>query len=222
MMPESERRMAPAEKETGRLESFSDGVFAVAITLLVLDLIVPDLPGSPTPRALAIALWQRWPSYLAFVTSFGTILIMWINHHALFKLVRRSDTLFMLANGFLLLLATAVPFATALVARYLLATAASTACAVYAGGFAVVNIAFNLLWLSIAHDRRLLHPHVPQARVDSLTRSFLLAFPVYLGATLMAFWNPYASIGVCFCLWIAWAITGYERAPAHELRSTAG
>ena len=49
-----------------------------------------------------------------------------------------------------------------------------------------------------------------------------MAFPMYLGATLLAFWNPYASIGVCFCLWITWAITGYERAPAHEPRSTAG
>jgi uncharacterized membrane protein len=217
MMAESERRAAPTEKETGRLEAFSDGVFAVAITLLVLNLVVPDLPSrSETPAVLTAALGREWPSYLAFVTSFGTILIMWVNHHALFKLVRRSDTLFMFANGFLLLLVTAVPFATALVARYLVTPAAPTACAVYAGGFAVVNIAFNLLWRSIAHERRLLHPHVPQARVDVLTRSFLTAFPVYAGATALAFWNAYASIGVCFCLWILWAITGYERTPAHE------
>ncbi len=146
MMAESERRAAPTEKETGRLEAFSDGVFAVAITLLVLNLVVPDLPSrSETPAVLTAALGREWPSYLAFVTSFGTILIMWVNHHALFKLVRRSDTLFMFANGFLLLLVTAVPFATALVARYLVTPAAPTACAVYAGGFAVVNIAFNLL-----------------------------------------------------------------------------
>ena len=215
-MVESERRVAPMEKETGRLESFSDGVFAVAITLLVLNLIVPELSGPPTPAALAAALAREWPSYLAFVTSFGTILIMWVNHHALFKLVRRSDTLFMFANGFLLLLVTAVPFATALVARYLVTAAAPAACAVYAGGFAVVNIGFNLLWWSIAHERRLLHPHVPQARVDGLTRSFLTAFPIYAGATALAFWNAYASIAVCFCVWIVWAITGYERTPARE------
>lgn len=116
-----------------------------------------------------------------------------------------------------LLLTTAVPFATALVARYLTTPAAPVACAVYAGGFGVVNIAFNLLWWSIAHERRLLHPHVPQARVDTLTRSFPTAFPVYLVATLLAFpfKYAYASIAVCFCLWIVWAITGYERTPAH-------
>ncbi len=217
-MIEGDGRAAPTEKETGRLESFSDGVFAVAITLLVLNLVVPDLPAtSETPAALMAKLAQGWPSYLAFVTSFGTILIMWVNHHAIFKLVRRADTLFMFANGFLLLLTTAVPFGTALVARYLATPAAPVACAVYAGEFAVVNIAYNLLWWSIAHERRLLRPQVPQARVDGLTKSFASAFPVYLGATLLAFWNAYASIAVCFCLWIVWAITGYERTPAREL-----
>ena len=210
MVIENAQRAAPMEKETGRLEAFSDGVFAVAITLLVLNLVVPPLSDSPTAAALAANLAGQWSSYLAFVTSFGTILIMWVNHHAIFKLVRRADTLFMFANGFLLLLVTVVPFATALGARYLGTPAASVACAVYAGVFAVANIAYNLLWWSIAHERRLLHPHVPQARVDRLTRSFLTGFPVYLTAALLAFpfRYAYASIALCFCLWIVWAITG--------------
>jgi TMEM175 potassium channel family protein len=214
-MGQSEGRAAPTEKEAGRLESFSDGVFAVAITLLVLNLVVPEL-RAPTAAALASALREQWPSYLAFATSFGTILIMWVNHHAIFKLVQRADTLLMFANGFLLLVVTVVPFETALVARYLGTPAATTACAIYAGGFAVGNIAYNLLWVSIAHARRLLHPHVPQARVDRLTMNFLTGFPIYLGATALAFWNAYASISVCFCLWIFWAMTGYERTPARD------
>jgi uncharacterized membrane protein len=218
MVGASAQRETPTEKETGRLESFSDGVFAVAITLLVLDVVVPDLPGTPTAAALVRALAKEWTSYLAFVTSFGTILIMWVNHHAMIKLVRLADTLFMFANGFLLLLVTAVPFATALVARYLGTPAAPTACAVYAGGFAVGNVAYNLLWRSIAHERRLLHPHVPQVRVDALTRSFVAGFPAYLTATALAFWNAYASIAVCFCLWILWAVTGYERLPGRAQR----
>ena len=205
----------PAEKETGRLESFSDGVFAVAITLLVLNLAVPELPGTPTAAALAAALGRYWPSYLAFVTSFGTILIMWVNHHAIVRLARQVDTLFLFANGFLLLLVTAVPFVTALIARYLSTPAASVACAVYAGTFAIGNLAYNLLWRSIAHERRLLHPHVAQARVDMLTTSFVAGFPSYLLAVALAFWNPYASVAVCFVLWILWAVTGYERPPEH-------
>jgi uncharacterized membrane protein len=147
------------------------------------------------------------------LTSFGTILIMWVNHHAIVKLVRRADTLFVFANGFHLLHVTVVPFITALVARYLTTPAASTACAIYAGGFAVGNLAYNLLWRSVAHQRRLLHPSVPQARVDQLTKSFLASFPIYLVATALAFWNAYVSIALCFCLWVVWAITGYERLP---------
>lgn len=200
--------------ETGRLQSFSDGVFAVAITLLVLNLVVPSLPGPVrtwTPLGLAQAVGREWPSYLALVTSFGTILIMWVNHHAIVKLVRRADTLFVFANGFHLLHVTIVPFITALVARYLTTPAASMACAIYAGVFAVGNLIFNGLWRAGAHERRLLHPHVPQARVDQLTKSYLAGFPVYLVATALAFWNAYVSIALCCCLWVIWAITGYER-----------
>jgi uncharacterized membrane protein len=216
MTVERERRAVHdlTETETGRLQSFSDGVFAVAITLLVLTLAVPSLPGPSsqwTAEQLAAKLGEEWPSYLTFLTSFGTILIMWVNHHAIVKLVRRADTLFVFANGFHLLHVTIVPFITALVARYLTTPAASTACAIYAGVFAVGNLVFNGLWRSGAHERRLLHPSVPQTRVDQLTKSYLAGFPVYLVATAVAFWNPYVSIAVCCCLWVVWALTGYER-----------
>lgn len=116
MTVERKRRAAQDDTETGRLQSFSDGVFAVTITLLALNLVVSSLKGEPTAEALAGALAQGWPSYLAFVTSFGTILIMWVNHHAIVKLVRRADSLFVLANGLHLLHVTVVPFITVLVA----------------------------------------------------------------------------------------------------------
>jgi len=88
------------EKQTGRLESFSDGVFAVAITLLVFNLQVPQ--GATSVTALGSALLQQWPAYLAFMTSFATILIMWASHHAIFKMVYKVDTPFLFANGLLL------------------------------------------------------------------------------------------------------------------------
>src|SRR6266581_5451932 len=80
-------------KETGRIEAFSDGVFAVAITLLVFDLKVPQPLAGDTLSitGLGSALLHQWPSYLAFVTSFATILIMWVSHHSIFKLVDKSD-----------------------------------------------------------------------------------------------------------------------------------
>src|SRR5258708_35435894 len=147
------------EKQTGRLESFSDGVFAVAITLLVFNLQVPHLPtGAISVAALGSALFAQWPSYLTFITSFATILIMWASHHGIFRMVYRADTPFLFANGLLLLLVTVVPFPTSLVAQYLSTPAAALACAGYAGGFVVVHGAYNLPWGAATPRPRLLPP----------------------------------------------------------------
>ncbi len=211
----SELRAGTVEKQTGRLESFSDGVFAVAITLLVFNLQVPHLPaGAISVPALGSAVLKQWPSYLTFITSFATILIMWASHHGLFKLVYQADTPFLFANGLLLLLVTVVPFPTSLVAQYLITPAAALVCAVYAGVFVVINVAYNLLWWAAMRQRCLLHPAVTPRQVKRLTRRILLGLPVYLLATLLAFWNPYVSLGLCSCLWIFWAFAFYERSPS--------
>lgn len=212
MMITNQKREAAVVKETGRIEAFSDGVFAVAITLLVFGLKVPPLsPETFSVGGLALALFKEWPSYLIFITSFATILIMWLSHHGIFKLVHRSDSPFLFANGFLLLLVTLVPFPTSLVAQYLTTPAAAVTCAVYSGVFVVINVAYNLLWWSAAHRHRLLNPGVSPAQVKSLTRKILIGFPLYLLATLLAFWNPYVSLGICSGLWIFWAFSFYER-----------
>jgi len=205
------------EKQTGRLESFSDGVFSVAITLLVFNLQVPHLPtGAISVPALGSALFAPWPSYLTFITSFATILIMWASHHGIFRMVYRADTPFLFANGLLLLLVTVVPFPTSLVAQYLSTPAAALACAVYAGIFVVINVAYNLLWWAATRQRRLLHPAVTPRQVKRLTRHILLGLPVYGLSTLLAFWNPYVSLGLCSCLWIFWAFTFYEGSPSRR------
>ena len=103
-------------KETARIEAFSDGVFAIAITLLVLDLKVPR--GMAEGRDLLAALVGQWPAYLAFVTSFATIGIMWINHHRMFTLIGRTDDGLLVLNGLLLLGVTFVPFPTGVLAEY--------------------------------------------------------------------------------------------------------
>jgi uncharacterized membrane protein len=206
------------KKETGRIESFSDGVFAVAITLLVFDLKVPLPPAGETftVAGLGKALYLQWPSYLAFITSFATILIMWVSHHGIFKLISKSDSPFIFANGFLLLLVTVVPFPTSLVAEYLLTPAAAMACAVYSGIFVVINLAYYLLWWTASRHRRLLNPDVSPEQVKKHTRNILFGFPTYMLATLSAFWNPYASIAICSGLWIFWAFIFFERSPIAE------
>ena len=206
-----ERQETSGEKETGRLEAFSDGVFAVAITLLVFSLQVPTLVSPYTSEHLVGMLLMHWPSYLAFFISFATILIMWISHHVMFKLINKSDTLFMFANGFLLLLVTTVPFPTQLIATYLATPVAGVACAIYAGLFMIINLAYNLLWWLAAHQSRLLKDHVSPALIKTRSRNYALGVPCYLLALVLAFWNPAVSIGICSVLWLFWSFTTYER-----------
>ena len=196
--------LTPKEGGTSRLEAFSDGVFAIAITLLVLDLKVPSVQPAE-PAALAEALGKGWPSYLTFLLSFATILIMWVYHHRLFQSVRRSETRLLFSNGFLLLLVTAVPFPTALVGAYLTTPAASVACATYAGFFALIDLGYNLLWLVVAGQQpgfRLRGNRIPTSMLTSF-----LGLPCYLIAMVIAFWIPVLTIAICGALWVVWAVT---------------
>src|SRR5215831_1579384 len=136
--------MTEEAKETARVEAFSDGVFAIAITLLVLDMKVPSAKDLPADARLVSALGRQWPTYLAYVTSFLTILIMWINHHRLFQNIKRTDQIFLMLNGLLLMGVTIVPFPTGLVAEYIRHREAGTAAAVYSGCFVVIAIFFNV------------------------------------------------------------------------------
>jgi uncharacterized membrane protein len=145
-----------SEKNTARVEAFSDGVFAIALTLLILEIRVPHLADGASNRELGSALLALWPSFLAFLLSFGVVLTMWINHHEFMRVVERADARFLFANGFLLLMVTFVPFPTALLAQYLGTRAANAAVAFYCGTFVMVNIAFNVLLYSVVKNRRLL------------------------------------------------------------------
>lgn len=205
-------------KETGRLEAFSDGVFAIAITLLVLDLKVPRLEEPVSSEKLLASLADQWPSYFPFLTSFATILIMWISHHNLFKLIYKSDNLFMFANGLLLLMVTFVPFPTGVVADYLTTPAAPAACAFYAAIFVVINLIYNFFWWSAAYHRRLLKSAISTVTVKRISRSFLLGLPGYLAATIVAWWSPVISILICAVMWVFWAFTRYDEAKNTERR----
>jgi uncharacterized membrane protein len=209
-MPEQTEAPAIREKETGRLEAFSDGVFAIAMTLLALELKVPhfDAGGDMTAKLIA-GLDGQWPSYFAFLTSFFTVLIMWVHHHAIFRLVRGVDATLLFANGFLLMLVTAVPFPTAVVAEYLRTPAAAAACTFYAGFFVLIGIAFMvLLWA--AFRKEVLYPDASPATIARLRRSYRLGPPLYLAATVAATFSPWLAMGICTASWIVWAATTRE------------
>jgi uncharacterized membrane protein len=196
------------ERGNGRLEALSDGVFAVAITLLVFNLKIPSLPGPQSLSAswLATQLWSEWPAYLAFTISFATILVMWVNHHRIFRLVRGSSPAFVFVNGFLLMLIALTPFPTAILSEYFATPASATACAVYSGFFIFINIGFTALWQTAVHQRRLLERGLPPKLIQSVSRRNLLGLPGYSAAFIAAFWLPGLSLAICLLLWIYWAI----------------
>ena len=209
-MPQDTQAAAIREKETGRLEAFSDGVFAIAMTLLALELKVPhfDGGGNMTDRLIS-GLTNQWPSYFAFLTSFFTVLIMWVHHHAIFRLVKGADATLLFANGSLLMLVTVVPFPTAVVAEYLRTPAAGAACAFYAGFFVLIGIAFIvLLWAAFRPS--IVDPDASPTTIARLRKSYRLGPPLYLAATIAAPFSPWLAMGICTALWIVWAATTRE------------
>jgi uncharacterized membrane protein len=203
---EKQERTEPA-KETARVEAFSDGVFAIAITLLVLELKVPH-PEHATPRELLRGLAAEWPSYFALLTSFGTVLIMWVHHHAIFRLARRADGPLVFANGFLLLMVTVVPFPTAVVAEYLTTPAARVAAGFYAGLFVVLAVSFQVLLRAVLRGCDL-----SGAVVERLRRGYRLGPVMYLVATLAAPLSAWLSLGICTLLWIYWGVMAFRLDP---------
>lgn len=196
------------EKETGRIEAFSDGVFAIAITLLVLDIKVPHIYGLSARDSLFVALMQQWPMYLAYCISFFTILIIWANHHCLFNFIRRSDDRFVFLNGMVLLLVTFVPFPTALLSEYIRSAHAQIAAAVYSGTYLLIAFVFNLAWGYASYGNRLLDRHADPCLIKTISRQYRIGLPLYLGAFLLSFiWVP-ASITMCFVLALFFAFTG--------------
>src|SRR5438093_4481800 len=134
----------PLAESTTRLEAFSDGVFAIAITLLVLEIRVPHPETAAAAGHLWAGLAALWPSYLAFLFSFFVILVMWVNHHELMRLVRAVDYPLLFANGLVLLLVTFVPFPTAVLAQHLATSEATAAVAFYCGTFFLISLGLAL------------------------------------------------------------------------------
>lgn len=207
-----------AEKETGRIEAFSDGVFAVAITLLVLDLHVPVLKeaAQDTPLVLLHALEGQWPALAAYVVSFLTILVMWLNHHRLFEQIQKKDHLLMVYNGLLLMLVTLIPFPTALVAEYIRTPDARTAAAAYCGLNLLMALAFNLLWNHAARGGRLLMEDHDKHRIQHITQQYRLGPILYVAALALAFINVTTCVLFVGALAVFFALPEHEPKVAHE------
>jgi uncharacterized membrane protein len=176
--------------EKGRLEAFSDGIFAIAATLLVLEITVPHLEE---PGQLGQALLDLWPSYLAYATSFMTIGIMWINHHSVFRQLRETDHRFLFINLGLLMLIAFVPFPTILLADYAWGGDGQAAALTYGITLTITALFFNLLWRYAAWNHRLLREDADPVEVSGISRAYLPGPFMYGTATLVALVSPEAS-----------------------------
>ncbi len=206
----SEMQVATEAKETGRTEAFSDGVFAIAITLLILEIRVPH-PGE-TGESLTTLLLQQWPSYLAYVLSFLVIGVMWVNHHNLFRYIRRVDNLFLFLNSLLLMVITFVNFSTTLLADYLLDPAGQqVAGLVYAGTGIVVAILFNLMWRHAALGNRLLAPGVDTRLTQAISDQYRYGPLLYGVAFGLVFLSVWLSLALQFGLAIFFSFTDSTR-----------
>jgi TMEM175 potassium channel family protein len=197
-------------KETGRIEAFSDGVFAIAITLLVLTMKAPNA-SELGAGGLGPALLALWPHYLAFVTSFAIILDMWVNHHRIFTLVRRSDHVFLYWNGLLLLLITFLPFPTNVLAEYMLHPETTVAGGVFTGTVVMIALMFKGLWRYAAKDGRLLARNANPENVKQVTNQHRYGPIMYLAAFALSFVSTGASVALCLCLAVFFGFKGWPR-----------
>ena len=179
--------------ETTRLEAFSDGVIAIAITLLILEIRVPHIDGST--EHLAEALWSMWPTFVAFLMGFSTIGIMWLNHHRLFTMIRKTDDWLLIHNMLLLLGITFINFPTALLGEYLGTPDASTAVAAYTATTIAIAIFYNLVWRH-AVRAKLLDPAIPTQVIARINRAFLISPFLYGAAFVFSFLNVFVSLAI--------------------------
>jgi uncharacterized membrane protein len=189
--------------KTSRLEAFSDGVFAVAITLLVLEITVP------TGDHLWHKLGEEWPSFASFFVSFWVIGIIWVNHHGVIDHLKQADRGVLYINLLLLMSVVLIPFATALMAEHLKSHEDEhVAAAVYAGSFVLMAISFATLWEYITRHRRLLGVELSDEQVRQRSRAFHLGNPFYLLAVAIAFVSPAAVLVIIGVMALYYMVSG--------------
>jgi uncharacterized membrane protein len=177
------------------MEAFSDGIFAIAATLLILEIGV-----SAHSRDLGHDLVHLWPAYLAYVTSFVTIGIIWINHHHTVSMLGRVDRTFLFVNNLLLLTIAFLPFPTKLVGDYLNRPGEQAAVLAYTATFVLMAAMHAVWWRYARRGRRLIADDVPESALRGVDLAYAPGIPIYGIAFLVAFASPLASVFLTFAI----------------------
>lgn len=206
-------------KETGRIEAFSDGVFAVAVTLLILTIRLPsagknvNIPGE---------VLGQWAFFLAYLISFISILVMWANHHGIFNLVVRADRVLLILNGLLLMLITFFDYPTAVLAAAITEGRYQQFAAMfYTGTLLALTIVYNIFWRYIASHPGLIDAHVSLGAVEKVSREYRFGPLFYAAAFVVAYFSALAGVLITLLLAIYFALTA-RIGPVHGSAGSAG
>jgi uncharacterized membrane protein len=177
---------------TQRLEAFSDGVFAIAITLLVLDLAVPVTPHSQQHLLQAVA--DEWPGYLGYVVSFATIGAIWLGHNGVTDYLQRANATLLRLNLLLLLFVALLPFPTRLLAEYVTKKGAERVAVTIYGVTLLLAVALLLLLWRYAVHARLVHPDLKDEEITLLTRRLTPGLASYAAWIVVGLFLPLVAV----------------------------
>jgi uncharacterized membrane protein len=196
------------EPVNSRLETFCDAVFAIALTLLILEIKTPIAENIHTSGDLWLSLQHLLPSILAFLLSFAIIVISWVNHHGTMKLIDKSTPHFIYSNVFLLLTIVIIPFPTELLAEFIFTPAAAPAVVLYCFVLLLTNIGWILITRTALKPTLLAKNEAAKSTIENIFRQAIYAFMLYLACTILAFWFPLISATIISLSWFAWLILG--------------
>ena len=188
-----------------RLEAFCDGVFAIAITLLVIDIKIPSIESIHSTNDLWLALQHILPSLFAFILSFIIIFITWVNHHGTLKLINKSTSSFIFANGFLMLTVVIIPFPTALLGEYIMTDHSSPAVIIYVLTMVFQAVGWILLTGAVLKNR-LYKDDESSQRIRQGKKNGYFAFVLYSLCAAAAIRFPFVIAVITTCIWIYWLI----------------
>jgi TMEM175 potassium channel family protein len=185
------------EVSTSRLEAFSDGVFAIAITLLIIEIKIPSQEDLKN-QSLIHYVWQQWPKYFAYILSFVIIGIYWANHHYLFKLFKKTDHIFNLLNVFFLMAIAFLPYPSGILGEYIISPEHSkSAVSFYAFAIWLPAVSWLIIWLYAKHKKRIIDHRLSEDFIESLTKQYLISNLLYIAAFLISLVSSLISIITC-------------------------
>lgn len=200
--------------ETARLEAFCDGVFAIAITLLILEIKIPPVGSLHTVHDFWLHLLEDWPSWFGFSLSFIIILVSWVNHHNIFKIINKSSPQFTYANGFMLFTIVVLPFSTRLMSGYFTTALAQPAITVYCFSILLHNISWILFERTSMRPASLFKD---KASRDMFAKAVYMpsriAFLFYSSLCVLSFWLPFISMSLMTASWVYWIFTAIHIDP---------